>query len=168
MTWALRSARFCGMHFKCILMNRETNSQIEHQSLPRLRLASLPYRCSSMNSLQRKLLPSAKVRKDCSSRWEFPQRLCAIPPTGARPNLNKGWNDLLVASPHELRLSRICSIIAEAESLGQPARELCSPNEPQVGSIVPEVLTAFVASLATLRWLVPAPQGYPHSESGRT
>ena len=38
-SWALRSARFCGTHFKCILINWGTHNQIERQSLPSLNLA---------------------------------------------------------------------------------------------------------------------------------
>jgi hypothetical protein len=114
MNWALRNARFCGTHFQCILINRGTSSQIEHQLLRNLKMASVRYRGSLTHFLQRKLSPSARRRKDRSTRCaSFSQRLCAIPP-GARSNSNKGWNDLLRASPRELRLSRICSITARS------------------------------------------------------
>ena len=49
------------------------------------------YGCSLTHFLQRKLLPSAKRRKDCSTRWaSFPQRPCVIPPTAERPHLRRG------------------------------------------------------------------------------
>jgi hypothetical protein len=76
---------------QCTLINRETNSQIEHQLLPSLKSsASLPCRCSLPNFLQRKLLPSAKRLQDCSTRWASFTHPCVIPPTVERPNLSKG------------------------------------------------------------------------------
>jgi hypothetical protein len=48
--------------------------------------------------------------------------MCAIPPTGAPPNLHEGWNCLLVASSGELRVERKCKSKHMVDTLNpQPA-----------------------------------------------
>ena len=115
MICALRSARFYGTHFHCILMNWRTHIQIEHQRLKRLGRANLPCGSSSTNSPQRQLLLSAEVQKGCSSGWTLITNPCVIPPAGAGPNLLDSCNKLLVASSGRTVVgARVCSIVARS------------------------------------------------------
>ena len=99
-SWALRSARFCGTHFQCILINRgNEQSNRTPTSAENLRLASLPCRCSLRNFLQRKLLPSAKRRKGLLDSMGIDAATVRHPANGGAKAFARGLELLVGGAP---------------------------------------------------------------------
>jgi uracil-DNA glycosylase len=65
-----------------------------------------------------------KAERSLKSMGIVPAATVRHPARGERPHLREGWNYLFVASPRELRLSKVCSIIARS-GIARPNLQGC-------------------------------------------